>query len=207
MTTGAGQVLPGRSAGLGRLAARTSIGSGVTGALANTLLLAFVVLSYVRPGALQATLWPITCLSAGVSSALLVPSALVIGGSTAVALGVASMAFSAVAWLLLATGALTPSVGAALLAGSGLGLSAWLVLGCRRHTVPARAARVGRRAGVAAFGGTLVVAVGYPLAPPLSTAWFAVVVVGGVPAAVGWFCVPAWSLRLGRWLRATSDGV
>jgi hypothetical protein len=205
MTTGADQVLPQRAGGLGRLAARASVGSGVTGALANTLLLAFVVLAYVRPSALQATLWPLACLSAGASALLLVPVALVLGGSSTGALGVASMAFSAVTWLLLATGVLTPAVGASLLVGCALGLSAWLVLACQRHTVPPRASRVGRRAGVAAFAGTLVVAVGYTLLPAMSTAWLVVLTVGGVPAVLGWFCVPAWSLRLGRWLRVAYD--
>jgi hypothetical protein len=39
----------------------------------------------------------------------------------------------------------------------------------------------------------------------MSTAWLVVLTVGGVPAVLGWFCVPAWSLRLGRWLRAAYD--
>ena len=196
MTTGADQVLPQRAGGLGRLAARASVGSGVTGALANTLLLAFVVLAYVRPSALQATLWPLACLSAGASALLLVPVALVLGGSSAGALGVASMAFSAVTWLLLATGVLTRPRGHpcwwAARSGSRCGWC-W-----RANATPCHPAfRVGRRAGVAAFAGTLVVAVGYTLLPAMSTAWLVVLTVGGVPAVLGWFCVPAWSLRLG----------
>ena len=92
---------PGRAWPRGRASARAS-----TGALANMLLLAFVVLAFVRPGPVQAALWPLACAAAGASAALLIPVALVLGGASVVALGVASMAFSALAWLLLATGLL-----------------------------------------------------------------------------------------------------
>jgi hypothetical protein len=56
---------------------------------------------------------------------------------------------------------------------------------------------------VAALAGTAVVAVGQAALPTWSTAWWAVLVLGGVPAALGWLAVPAWSLRLSRWLRIT----
>ena len=42
--------------------------------------------------------------------------------------------------------------------------------------------------------------------PAVVAPWMAVLVIGGVPAAVGWFGVPAWSLRMGRWLRVTDGG-
>ncbi len=184
-----------------RLAARTGTGAGVAGALANMLLLAFVVLGVVRPGPVQAALWPLACMAAGTSAALLIPVALVLGGASVVSLGVASMAFSAVTWLLLATGQLTPATGAALLAGCGLGFALWLVLVCRQETVPPRAGRVGRRAGVAALVGTAVVAVGQAAFPASSMAWVAALVLGGILAALGWLAVPAWTLRLSRWLR------
>ena len=85
------------------------------------IVLAFVVLAYVRPSALQATLWPLACLSAGASALLLVPVALVLGGSSTGALGVASMAFSAVTWLLLATGVLTPAAPRSATVSSAVG--------------------------------------------------------------------------------------
>ena len=203
MTTGSDQVLPRLAAGPARVAARASFGAGVTGALANMLVLAFAVLGVVRPGPVQAALWPLACAAAGTSAALLVPVALALGGASIVALGVASMAISTLVWVLLATGLLTWAAGGSLLAGSGLGLAAWLILVCRDGTVPPRAGRVGRRAGVAALAGTAVVAVGQAALPPWSTAWWAVLVIGGVPAALGWLAVPAWSLRLSRWLRIT----
>jgi hypothetical protein len=203
MTTGAERV-PRLAAGPARVAARAGFGAGVTAALANTLVLAFAVLAVVRPGPVQSALWPLACVAAGTSAALLVPLALVLGGAGVVALGVASMALSALVWLLLATGLLTWATGGSLLAGSGMGLATWLVLVCRRGgAVPPRAARVGRRAGVAALAGTAVVAVGQAALPTSSTAWLAVLLLGGVPAALGWLAVPAWSLRLSRWLRIT----
>ncbi len=176
-------------------------GSGVAGALANMLVLAFVVLAVVRPGPVQAALWPLACTAAGASAALLIPVALVLGGASVVALGVASMGFSAVAWLLLATGQLALAAGASLLAGCGLGVALWLVLVCRREGVPSRAGRVGRRAGVAALVGTAVVTVALAALPTWSTAWAGALVLGGIPAVLGWLALPAWTLRVSRWLR------
>ena len=147
---------------------------------------------------------PLACAAAGASAALLIPVALVLGGASVVTLGVASMAFSATAWLLLATGLLPTPVGASLLAGCGLGFATWLFLVCHRDTVPPRASRVGRRAAVAALVGTAAVAVGIAVLPMSSTAWLAVLVLGGAPAALGWLAVPAWTLRLAGWLRTTA---
>jgi hypothetical protein len=204
MTTGAGRVLPQSTDGPARLAARAGLGAGVAGALANTLLLAFAVLAVVRPGPVQAMLWPIACVAAGTSAVLLIPVALVLGGGSVASLGVASMAFSAIAFLLLATGLLAPSAGASLLAGCGMAFAAWLFLVCRGENVPSRAGRVGRRAGAAALVGTAVVAVGNLVLATSSTAWLAVLVLGGIPAVLGWLAVPAWTLRLARWLRASA---
>jgi hypothetical protein len=206
MTTGAERVIALTTDGRARAAARAGIGAGVAGALANMLLLAFAVLAVVRPGPVQATFWPLACVAAGASAALLIPVALVLGGASVVSLGVASMAFSAAAWLLLATGLLAPATGAPLLAGCGLGFATWLFLVCRRGTeiVPPRAGRVGRRAAVAALAGTVAVAVGSAVLPTSSTAWLAVLLLGGIPAVLGWLAVPAWTLRVAGWLRTTT---
>ena len=91
---------------------------------------------------------------------LLIPVVLVLGGGSLVSLGVASMAFSAVAFLMLITGLLAPAAGASLLAGCGIGFATWLFLVCRGGNVPPRAGRVGRRAGVAALVGTALLAAG-----------------------------------------------
>jgi hypothetical protein len=202
MTTGAEQVLPqatdDRAA---RLAARAGLGAGVAGALANMLLVAYAVLAFVRPGPVQAALWPLACAAAAASAVLLIPLVLYLGGGSLVSLGVASMAFSAVALLMLLTGLLAPAAGASLLAGCGMGFATWLYLVCRGEAVPRRSARVGRRAGVAALVGTAAVAGGNIVLPTASTAWLAVLVLGGVPAVLGWLAVPAWSLRMSRWLR------
>jgi len=50
------------------------------------------------------------------------------------------------------------------------------------------------------MAGTAAVAVGQAALPSSSTAWLAVLLLGGVPAALGWLAVPAWTLRLSRWL-------
>jgi hypothetical protein len=207
MTTGAEHVVPQTIAttAVRRRAALASAGSGVTGALANTLLVAYVVLAFARPGAAQASLGLVACVLAAVSAALLAPVALVLGGVRLATLGAATTACLTLTWLLLAVGTFAPSVGAHIVAGGALVLAAWLVLVCRRHTVPPRASRFGRRAGVAALVGTLVAVVNDAVLPAGSMTWWAVLVIGGAPAAVGWFGVPAWSLRMGRWLRVT-DG-
>jgi len=205
MTTGADEVRSRRPAGSARTAARASFAAGAAGALANMLVLAFALLGIVRPGAVQAALWPLACLAAAASAALLIPVALVLGGGSIVALGVASMALSAVLWLLLATGLLAWSTGASLLAGCGLGLAAWLVLVCRVGAVPPRAARVGRRAGIAALVGTALVAVGQAALSTGSPAWWAVLLIGAVPAVIGWLTVPAWALRLAKWFHLAHE--
>jgi hypothetical protein len=206
MTTGGGQVLPqatdDRAA---RLAARAGLGAGVAGALANMLLVAYAVLAFVRPGPVQAALWPLACAAAAASAVLLIPLVLYLGGGSLVSLGVASMAFSAVALLMLLTGLLAPAAGASLLAGCGMGFATWLYLVCRGEAVPRRSGRVGRRAGVAALVGTATVAGGNIVLPTSSTAWLAVLVLGGVPAVLGWLAVPAWTLRMSRWLRQGGD--
>jgi len=206
MTTGGGQVLPqatdDRAA---RLAARAGLGAGVAGALANMLLVAYAVLAFVRPGPVQAALWPLACAAAAASAVLLIPLVLYLGGGSLVSLGVASMAFSAVALLMLLTGLLAPAAGASLLAGCGMGFATWLYLVCRGEAVPRRSGRVGRRAGVAALVGTATVAGGNIVLPTSSTAWLAVLVLGGVPAVLGWLAVPAWTLRVSRWVRHGGD--
>jgi len=103
------------------------------------------------------------------------------------------------------TGLLAPVAGASLLAGCGMGFAAWLYLVCRGETVPRRSGRVGRRAGVAALVGTALLAVGNIALPTSSTAWLAVLVLGGIPAVLGWLAVPAWTLRVSRWVRHGGD--
>ena len=208
MTTGAEQVLPqptdDRAA---RLAARAGFGAGVAGALANMLLVAYAVLAFVRPGPVQAALWPLACAAAGTSAVLLIPVVLVLGGGSLVSLGVASMAFSAVAFLMLITGLLAPTAGASLLAGCGIGFATWLFLvvprtGTCRHGPGASAGAPGWR--------RWSVRRSWPQATSRcrrsSTAWLAVLVLGGIPAVLGWLAVPAWSLRVARWLRQDGQG-
>lgn len=207
-TTGADHVLP-RETGTAvarRSAALACVGSGVAGALANVLFVAFVVLDYARPGDVQATFGPLACVFAGISAALLAPVALHLGGTRVSTLGAATTACLTGSFLLLSAGLLTPLAGGEVVAGGGLGLAAWLVLVCLRHTVPPRAARFGRRAGVAALVGTLAVLVVHTLLPPTSQTAMLVTVLGGVPAVLGWLAVPAWSLRMGLWLRLTEEG-
>ena len=207
MTAGAEHIVPQTIiiSAVRRRAALAGVGSGVAGALANALLMAYIALAFARPGSAQAALGLAACLLAAVSAGLLAPVALVLGGNRLATLGAATTACLTVTWLLLALGTFTPTVGAHIVAGGALALAAWLVLVCRRHTVPPRAARFGRRAGVAALAGTLILVLNDAVLPAGSMTWIAVLIIGGVPAAVGWFGVPAWSLRMGRWLRVT-DG-
>ncbi len=207
MTTGADHVLPPPtdSAAVRRRAALAAVGSGLAGAVANVLFVAFAVLDFARPGDVQATLGLLACVLAGISSALFAPVALHLGGTRVATLGVGTTACLAVSFVLTGAGLLTPLAGAETVAGGGLALAAWLVLVCQRHTVPPRAACFGRRAGVAALVGTLVLVVAHTLLPPSETAML-VLVLGGVPAALGWLAVPAWSLRMGLWLRLAEEG-
>ena len=63
------------------------------------------------------------------------------------------------------------------------------------------AARVWRRWSV-----RRLVAVGSAALPTSSTAWLAVLVLGGIPAVLGWLAVPAWTLRVAGWLRQDGQG-
>ena len=193
MTTGAGQVLPqptdDRAA---RLAARAGFGAGVAGALANMLLVAYAVLAFVRPGPVQAALWPLACAAAGASAVLLIPVVLVLGGGSLVSLGVASMAFSAVAFLMLITGLLAPRRARRARRVRDRLRDLALPRVPRRDRAAAGRARRSAR-GVAALVGTALLAAGNIALPTSSTAWLAVLVLGGIPAVLGWLAVPAWT--------------
>jgi len=164
-------------------------------------VLAFLVLLVARPGSgVAAMLWPSGVLLGALSSALLVPVAITLGGPGIGAFGVLVMVILCVVGLLFVAGALPiPVALPAALAGALL-LAAWIVLVNGKDTVSPRAARLGRRCGVVALAGTATVAAALVLLPNMSTTQLALMGIGGVPAVVAWLAVPAWSLRVGRML-------
>ncbi len=180
--------------------ARACALAGGAGALANVLLVAYLLLQFARPGSAATALGPLAAVSAGVSAALLVPVAVALGSGAVAALGVVAAAGLAAIWWLLAGGALAPVGAAAAALPAALLLAAWLVLVCREETVPPRAARFGRRVGAVAFAGTLVAGLALAMAPP-GPLRLACLVLGGVPGALAWLAMPAWPVRIGLWLR------
>lgn len=181
-----------------RWAARSSVVAGLAGAAANALLLAFLILLFVRPGPTQLTVGSVAGVLGAISSVFLAPVAVALGGTALAALGVIASVVLAAAWLLFATGVLTLQFGAPVVSAAGLLLALWLVLVCGEDTVPPRASRFGSRCGTVALVGTLVVVGALTLLPFLSTTQLVVLAVGGTPGVLAWLAVPAWSLRMGR---------
>jgi hypothetical protein len=183
-----------------RFAARAGIGSGVVGAGANILVIAYFVLLLARPGDVQSGLGQLAGLLGGISAALMVPLAVGLGSSGVASLGIAAMVALAGVWWLVAARAVPLIVATPVVLLAALALATWLLLVCDQPTVPPRASRVGRRIAAFALLGTLVVTLALALMPAGSTNQVIALLVGGVPAAVAWLTVPAWSLRVGRWL-------
>lgn len=184
------------------LAARSSVVAGIAAAAANALLLAYVVLQFLRPGEISTTLGPLAGVLGGIGALLLIPVALALGDGLLALLGAAAMLVLSASWFLLAAQVLTMWAVAPVVAGAAASLALWLAaVNSRTERLPAHVARFGRRCGATAFAGSLVVVLALVLLPPMSREQVIALVIGGVPGGLAWLVVPAWSIGVGRALR------
>lgn len=89
--------------------------AGYAAATVNALLLAYLALQFLRPGAVSTTPGPIAGVLGGLRAALLAPVALgrvykvlALGEGMLAVLGAAAMSILSVSWFLVAGAALTP---------------------------------------------------------------------------------------------------
>jgi hypothetical protein len=189
------------------LAARSSVVAGIAAAAANALLVAYIALQHLRPGAISTTLGPLAGVLGGLGAALLIPVAVALGDGLLAVLGGAAMVILSASWFMLAAEVLTPWAAAPTVAGAAALLAAWLiVINSRTERIPPHVTRFGRRCGAAAFAGSLVVAAALVLLPPMSREQLVALVLGGVPAGLAWLAVPAWSIGVGRALGRGAAG-
>ncbi|MGI5128453.1 hypothetical protein ACQEVB_16700 [Pseudonocardia sp. CA-107938] len=185
--------------GFGRVAASSSVLAGIAAAGANALLVAYLVLQFLRPGDVSTSLGPLAGGLGALGAALLIPVAVALGEGLLAVLGVAAMVVLAVAWALVAGQVLTLWAAAPVVAGAATLLACWLVVvNDRTERLPPHLIRFGRRSGAAAFAGSLVIVLALALLPPMSTVQLGALAVGGVPAGLAWLAVPAWSISVGR---------
>jgi hypothetical protein len=201
-------LLVGRAPQPVRRPAAFAYAAGITGTLANLLLIAFFAVQFGDPEQ-PVSFGTANDLVGSLASALMIPVAVALSSHLPVTAaarraqtaGVAAMAASAVVGPLLVTGALPFEVSTAISIGALLVLAGWLVAVSRwlrrSHAVPARVARLGELSGLAFATGAAVVALGVPLP------WMSVhqLVIFGVGAGVGsaaFLAIPIWFLLLAR---------
>jgi MFS family permease len=201
-------LLVGRAPQPVRRPAAFAYAAGITGTLANLLLIAFFAVQFGDPEQ-PVSFGTANDVVGSLASALMIPVAVALSSHLPVTAaarraqtaGVAAMAASAVVGPLLVTGALPFEVSTAISIGALLVLAGWLVAVSRwlrrSQAVPARVARLGELSGLAFATGAAVVALGVPLP------WMSVhqLVIFGVGAGVGsaaFLAIPIWFLLLGR---------
>jgi hypothetical protein len=202
-------LLVGRAPQPVRRPAAFAYAAGITGTLANLLLIAFFAVQFGDHPEQPVSFGTANDVVGSLASALMIPVAVALSSHLPVTAaarraqtaGVAAMAASAVVGPLLVTGALPFEVSTAISIGALLVLAGWLVAVSRwlrrSQAVPARVARLGELSGLAFATGAAVVALGVPLP------WMSVhqLVIFGVGAGVGsaaFLAIPIWFLLLGR---------
>ncbi len=188
--------------------AAAAYAAGVTGTVANLLLIAFFTLQLDEPDR-PVSFGTANDVVGSLGSALMIPVAVALtahlpGGRAtrrAQAAGIAAMAASAVAGPLLVAGALPFEVSTVISMVALFVLAGWLVVVNRwlrrSAAVPVRVARLGELAGLAVLAGAAVVALGLPL-PWMSAPQLVVFGAGGACGAAGTLAIPVWFLLLGR---------
>jgi hypothetical protein len=189
-----------------RLAARCAYGAAVGGFLVDLLFIGFYTLELRHPG--DAPLGTASDV-AGLTVALLIPAALVLGGylparrSARViqAAGLTAITASAVAGPLLVAGLLGFDVATPISSVSVLLIFGWAALVSRMlrgsGTFRPRVTRFGLILGQAALAALVLIAVALPL-PWMSWPQLIVAGAGGLIGIIAWLALPAWYLFLGQ---------
>lgn len=188
-----------------RRTARWATAAGVTGLVANGLLVAFYALEVGRAPVGPVSLGTLNDLVGSAGTALMIPVALAFGPRRVRWLGLAAMGVLTVAGPLLVVGAVPFSVQMPIALAGFMALAAWMLL-TSRHAgsgIPASVRRLGRLCGGGVLAGAAVVGLGF-LLPWMSGPQLVVFAAGGVPAVLAVLAMPVWFLRLGRALRSVS---
>jgi hypothetical protein len=197
--------------------------AGVTGILANLLLIALYVLLGLQAGRPEAQT-PLGSagdlagsagdLAGSLSTALMIPVALALAGRLpqrrsarlTQAAGLTAMALLTVGGPLLVLGVLAFEVETPIAMAAWIILCVWLLLVNRwlrlSDALPIRVARLGGLLGAGVLAGYVVVGLGF-LLPWMSWAQLAVFGVGVLVGLPAWLGIPVWFLVLGRRLAAS----
>ncbi len=191
-----------------RQTARWATAAGVTGLVANALLVAFYALEVGRAPLGPVSLGSLNDLVGSVGTALMVPVALAFGPPWVRRLGLAAMGVLTVAGPLLVFDVLSFHVQLPIVLTAFLVLAAWILLTSRHidGALPASVSRLGVLCGGGVLVGAAVVGLGF-LLPWMSGLQLVVFGVGGVTAVLALLAIPVWFLLLGRALRAAPDPV
>lgn len=192
-------------------AARWALASGVTGLVANVLLVLFFALA--QPWRPQPSAWswlgPANDVVIILQFATFIPVAVALRDRlpatrpvrTATAAAVAAMAAIIVLQLLLIVGVLSFEVQAPIVSASFMVVFAWILVVNRTAyhaaALPRRAARFGLLIGSAVLVGAVVAATGL-LAPSGSPARYVAFGLGVAIGVPGWLALPVWPLLLAR---------
>lgn len=191
-----------------RRPAALAYAAGITGTLANLLLIAFFAVQFGEPEQ-PVSFGTANDVVGSLASALMIPVAVALtshlpataAARRAQAAGIAAMAASAVVGPLLVTGALPFEVSTAISIAALLVLAGWLVAVNRwlrrSDAVPARVARLGELSGLAFATGAAVVALGMPL-PWMSVQQLVIFAVGAAVGSAAFLAIPIWFLLLAR---------
>ena len=193
-----------------RMASRFAYAAGITGILANLLLVAFLALQLGRPED-GVSLGTVNDLVGSLATAFMIPVVLALSARLprrwttrlAQAAGLAAMALLTVGGPLLVLGVLTFEVSTLNAVAAYIVLSLWLFLTNRglrlSGALQPRLARFGEFVGAGTFAGYVIVGLGL-LLPWMSWPQLAVFGVGLVTGLPAWLSVPVWFLLLGRQL-------
>jgi hypothetical protein len=193
-----------------RWAAHSAYAAGVTGTLANLLLIAFFALPVSRPVE-AASFGTANDLVGSLGTAFMIPVAVVLSAwlpdrpasRIAQISGLSAMTILVVAGPLLVLGVLNFEVQAPVAMGAWVILSLWLFLVNRwlrtSGVLPARTARYGESMGALVLIAGAVAGLGL-LLPWMSLPQLVLFGAGGVLAAGGMIGTPFWFLLLGRHL-------
>ncbi|WP_018352219.1 hypothetical protein [Longispora albida] len=165
--------------------------AGITGTLANLLLAAFYLFHRNWLGALND-------LTGSLSTLLMIPVALTLGGRVETPIALAALAVLTVGGPLLVFGLISFERQVPFMLGAFLVLSVWLILVNRqpRAGLPSWVATLGLSCGVAALASAAVA--GLALTTRAGSRLRTVLlVIGGVPGMLVWAAVPIWFLLVG----------
>lgn len=190
-----------------RRTSRWATAAGVTGLVANALLVAFYALEVGRAPVLPVSLGTLNDLVGALGTALMIPVVLAFGPRWVRRLGLAATGVLTAAGPLLVFGVLPFAVQLPIVLAAFVVLAAWILLTSRQSdaALPRSVTRLGVLCGGGVLAGAAVVGLGFVL-PAMSWPQLVAFGIGGVPAVLAALAIPVWFLSLGRALRSVAPG-